>query len=67
MSLIGAEYCMVHQSYKVPPPCLGGEWRKNYNKIYKKHVQRTCLMYHAAWKVEFQPFNRPYSQLTFFL
>ena len=31
-----------------------------------KHVQRTCLMYHAACKVEFQPFNRSYSQLTFF-
>ena len=24
------------------------------------------LMYHAAWKVEFQPFKRLYSQLTFF-
>ena len=23
-------------------------------------------MYHAACKVEFQPFNRSYSQLTFF-
>ena len=28
--------------------------------------KRTCLMYHAACKVEFQPFNRSYSQLTFF-
>ena len=27
---------------------------------------RTCLMYHAACKVEFQPFTRSYSQLTFF-
>ena len=27
---------------------------------------RTCLMYHAACKVEFQPFKRSYSQLTFF-
>ena len=25
-----------------------------------------CLMYHAACKVEFQPFTRSYSQLTFF-
>ena len=25
-----------------------------------------CLMYHAACKVEFQPFKRSYSQLTFF-
>ena len=24
-------------------------------------------MYHAACKVEFQPFNRSYSQLTFFI
>ena len=30
------------------------------------HVQRTCLMYHAACKVEFQPFKRSSSQLTFF-
>ena len=36
------------------------------NEIYNKHVQRTCLMYHAACKVEFQSFNRSYSQLTFF-
>ena len=36
------------------------------NEISNKHVQRTCLMYHAACKVEFQPFNRSYSQLTFF-
>ena len=27
---------------------------------------RTCMMYHAAWKVEFQPFKRSYSQLKFF-
>ena len=27
---------------------------------------RTCLMYHAACKVKFQPFKRSYSQLTFF-
>ena len=25
-----------------------------------------CLMYHAACNVEFQPFNRSYSQLAFF-
>ena len=31
------------------------------------HVQRTCLMYHAGCKVEFQPFNWSYSQRTFFL
>ena len=37
------------------------------NEIQNKHVQRTCLMYHAACKVEFQPFNRSYSQLTFFI
>ena len=35
------------------------------NEILNKHAQRTCLMYHAC-KVEFQPFNRSHSQLTFF-
>ena len=34
--------------------------------VHKKHIIRTCLMYHAACKVEFQPFKRSYSQLTFF-
>ena len=29
--------------------------------------ERTCLMYQAACKVEFQPFNRSYSKLTFFI
>ena len=44
-----------------------GLLHKNHiiNEISNKHVQRTCLMYHAACKVEFQPFNRSYSQLTF--
>ena len=36
------------------------------NELQNKHAQRTCLMYHAAYKVEFQPFNRSYSLLTFF-
>ena len=27
---------------------------------------RLLIMYHAACKVEFQPFKRLYSQLTFF-
>ena len=36
------------------------------NEVLNKHVQRTCLMYHAACKVEFQPFNQSYSKLTFF-
>ena len=36
------------------------------NEIWNTHDQRTCLMFHAAWKVEFQLFNRSYSQLTFF-
>ena len=34
--------------------------------VHKNHIIRTCLMYHAACKVEFQPFTRWYSQLTFF-
>ena len=36
-----------------------------YN-IRKKHIIRTCLMYHAACKVEYQPFKRSYSPLTCF-
>ena len=36
------------------------------NEMQNKHVQRTCLVYHTACKVEFQPFNRSHSQLTFF-
>ena len=32
----------------------------------KNHIIRTRLMYHAACKLEFQPFKRLYSQLTFF-
>ena len=38
----------------------------NVRLVHKKHIIRPCLMYHAACKVEFQPFKRPYSQLTFF-
>ena len=34
--------------------------------VHKNHIIRTRLMYHAACKVEFQPFKRLYSQLTFF-
>ena len=35
--------------------------------VHKNHIIRTCLMYHAACKVEFQPFTRwSYSRLTFF-
>ena len=34
--------------------------------VHKNHIIRTRLMYPAACKVEFQPFKRLYSQLTFF-
>ena len=34
--------------------------------VHKNHIIRTCLMYHAACKVEFQPFKRSNSQLMFF-
>ena len=34
--------------------------------VHKNHIIRTRLMYHAACKVEFQPFKRLYSQLMFF-
>ena len=33
--------------------------------VHKNHIIRTWMMYHAACKVEFQPFKRSYSQLTF--
>ena len=32
----------------------------------RNHSLQTTMMYHAACKVEFQPFKRSYSQLTFF-
>ena len=34
--------------------------------VHENHIILTCLMYHAACKVEFQPFKRSHSQLTFF-
>ena len=34
--------------------------------VYENYIIRTCLMCHAACKVEFQPLKRSYSQLTFF-
>ena len=46
------------------------EWMTVHTIIYNNCngyiIIRTCLMYHAACKVEFQPFKRSYSQLTFF-
>ena len=35
-------------------------------KINNNSTQPTCLMYYTACKVEFQPLNRSYSQLTIF-
>ena len=35
--------------------------------VYNMRIQRTYPLYHAACKVEFQPFNWSYSQLTFFI
>ena len=40
--------------------------RSNNNETLNKHVPRTRLMSYAACKVEFQPFDRSYSQLAFF-
>ena len=34
--------------------------------VHKNRNIRTCTMYHAACKVELQPFKRSYSQLMFF-
>ena len=36
------------------------------NEILNKPAQRTFLMYRLAYKVEFQPFNRWYLELTVF-
>ena len=36
------------------------------SETWIKHAQRTCLMYHAACKAEFQPFNRSYRWRSFF-
>ena len=33
---------------------------------FSRELFQNIIMYHAACKVEFQPFNRSYSQLTFF-
>ena len=35
------------------------------NRCYMSQMQRTCPIYHAACEVEFKPFNRLYSRLTF--
>ena len=43
---------------------IAGDRRKKLK--HSAFSMGTCLMYHAACKVEFQPFNRLYSQLTFF-
>ena len=40
--------------------------RDSVRLVHKNRIIRTCLMYHAACKVEFHPFKRSYSQLTFF-
>ena len=34
--------------------------------IHKHHIVKKICMCHAACKVDFQPFNRSYSQLRFF-
>ena len=39
---------------------------KQIRLVHKNQLIRTCLMYHAACEVEFQPFKRSYSQLTIF-
>ena len=44
---------------------LGWGGRRFHNNIYM-FSKSTRLMYHEACKVEFQPFKRPYSQLTIF-
>ena len=61
---------MVMENRPVDPGSIQGSHRPiSFMRI--KHRTRAndilckCLMYHAACKVEFQPFTRSYSQLTF--
>ena len=62
---------MVMENRPVDPGSIQGSYRP-ISFIRIKHRTRAndnlckCLMYHAACKVEFQPFTRSYSQLTFF-
>ena len=62
---------MVMKNRPVDPGSIQGSHRP-ISFIRIKHRTRAndnlCkyLMYHAACKVEFQPFTRSYSQLTFF-
>ena len=63
---------MVMENRPVDPGSIQGSHRP-ISFIYRvKHRTRAnddlckCLMYHTACKVEFQPFTRSYSQLTFF-
>ena len=62
---------MVMENRPVDPGSIQGSHRP-ISFIRIKHRTRAndnlckCLMYHAACKVEFQPFTRSYSQLTFF-
>ena len=45
---------------------VSSSFREHTSSGHKNHIIRTYLMYHAACTVEFQPFKRSYSQLTFF-
>ena len=63
-------YSVCLHTTAVPPGIrLSNQKRPNVHivrLVHKNHIIRTWLMYHAACKVEFQPFKRSYSQLTFF-
>ena len=44
------------------------EYKQSYRRFSSQnHIIRTCLMYHASCKLEFQPFKRSYSELTFLI
>ena len=58
---------MVMENRPVDPGSIQGSHRPiSFIRIKHRTRANDNLMYHAACKVEFQPFTRSYSQLTFF-
>ena len=57
---------MLEYAYVMPPPGTICFFFFSLYATTAVYISET-LMYHAACKVEFQPFNQLYSQLTFFI
>ena len=56
----------VMASFQISSPTPYYKWNMEYRISAQNYSTVACLTYHAAFKVEFQPINRSYSQLTFF-